>query len=146
MHLYTSKDGATSWTDITGDNLPTTRVPSSLNLHPSSENILYLTYEGFGAGRVWKGTAVDNHWTWVNMDNNLPNTFVRSLAIDPSNTGHLFLATDYGVYKSENDGTHWMLYSDGLPPAIEGVELIVYDTQRILRLVSHGNGMWERGI
>ena len=66
--------------------------------------------------------------------------------MDPANKGHLFVATDRGVYKSEDNGNSWSAFSSGLPAAIEGIQLIVLDKQRKLRLMSHGNGAWERDI
>ena len=95
---------------------------------------------------VWKGELKGSNWEWSVIENGLPDAFTRSIAVDPSNPTHLFVATDYGIYKSTDDGTSWNVFSSGLPPAIEGVQLIVYDELRKLRLVSHGNGLWERSL
>ncbi len=146
MHLFHSKDGGASWENITGPNLPKNRNPSSITQHPTDKNTLYLTVEGYGPGRVWKGTVSGNSWVWTMIENGLPDTFTRAFAVDPSNPSHLFAATDYGVFKSEDDGAHWLQFSSGLPVAIEGVQLIIYKNQRKLRLVSHGNGVWERAL
>lgn len=146
MHLFHSTDGGVSWINITGPNLPKNRNPSYLCLDPTDNTTLYLTIEDFGAGRVWKGTKTGDSWAWTNIDNGLPNTFTRAITTDPSNPGHLYVATDYGVYQSKDAGASWTQFSSGLPAAIEGVQLILHDKKRLLRLVSHGNGAWERSI
>ncbi len=146
MRLYHSVDGANTWDEITGDNMPKKRNPSFLIQDPNDSTILYLTVDGTESGRVWKGINNEGSWTWKQIDSGLPKAYTRSIAADPSFPGHLFVATDYGVYKSENYGEDWSLFSSGLPSAIEGVQLIVYDEERVLRLISHGNGMWERSI
>ena len=115
-------------------------------MDPNNENILYLTLEGFESDRVWKGVKEGSNWKWTSLDNGLPSTFVRAIAVDPVNSSRLFLATDYGVYESTDSGANWTEFSSGLLPAIEGVQLIVYEKYRKLRLVSHGNGVWERSI
>ncbi|MBC7774729.1 MAG: hypothetical protein H7246_04760 [Phycisphaerae bacterium] len=146
MHLFHSKDGGATWVNITGPNLPKNRNPSSITQHPTDKNTLYLTVEGYGPGRVWKGTVSGGNWVWTSIEKGLPDTFTRAFAVDASNPNHLFVATDYGVFKSEDGGSTWSQFSSGLPFAIEGVQLIVYGKQRKLRLVSHGNGVWERSI
>lgn len=146
MHLFHSLDGGKTWTNITGSNLPKQRNPSYLSIDPNDTNTLYLTFEEFGAGRAWKGTKEGDNWSWTAIDQGLPDTFTRAITADPSNAGHLYVATDHGIYKSTDAGNSWEKFSSGLPAAIEGVQLILHNTQRKLRLVSHGNGVWERSI
>jgi photosystem II stability/assembly factor-like uncharacterized protein len=55
--------------------------------------------------------------TWVNLNINLPNDPIQSIAIDPANTSHIVVGTGYNlgevaslvgkVYHSINGGTNW---------------------------------------
>lgn len=146
MHVYTTSNGGVDWLNISSGKLPKNRIPSSLTLDVSDEKTLYITFDNFAEGRVWKGVKTDDDWNWTAIDKGLPKTFTRGFALDSFTPGRLFVATDLGVYESTDYGQNWTKYSDGLPAAIEGVQLIVFEKQRLLRLVSHGNGVWERKI
>jgi hypothetical protein len=146
MDVYMSKDGGVSWNKITAPSMPKGRNPSCIALDPTGAGTVYLTFEGYGAGHVWKGTLSGTTCNWTIIDNGLPDAFTRAVAIDPWKQGRVFVATDHGVYESNNGGADWNYISSGMPAGLLGVQLIVYKSPRILRLVTHGNGVWQRNI
>ena len=61
--------------------------------------------------------------------------------IDPLNGSNLFAGTDIGVYNSTDAGANWSVYGTGLPRvAVFGMAIT---SGRVLRIATHGRGMWE---
>ena len=67
---------------------------------------------------------------------------VNALTIDPANSQHLFAGTDIGVYYSANGGGQWQPFSYGLP-RVPVFDIAFQGTQRVLRVATHGRGIWE---
>jgi len=140
MHLYRTTDGGESFTDIT-TGLPE-RWPTCIAVDPRNENTAYVTFSGFGTGHLFKTT--DGGATWVDIDNgDLPDIPANAVFLDPDYPDHLYLATDLGVFVSLDGGIHWMVFDDGLPEAVFVMDFLTYRADRTLRLVTHGNGIYE---
>lgn len=151
MNVFRSGDAGRTWERITYD-LPEKGYPMSIvfDPHDASESTLYLTLGGFGFSHVWKldmAARAPRHWQ--NLDGGrLPDVWASGLVIDPagSRSGHLYVATDRGVYRSTDGGASWQAWSEGLYPGVLSVELLLYAPERLLRLVTHGNGIWQRRL
>ena len=94
---------------------------------------------------VWKTTNLSGGaGTWAPAGNGIPDVPVNSLTIDPAQPNNLYAATDIGVYATIDGGASWFPYSEGLP------RVAVFDiafqnaATRVLRLATHGRGIWER--
>jgi hypothetical protein len=81
--------------------------------------------------------------TWTNISGDLPDVPANAIAIDPTATPHtLYAGTDIGVFRSVNNGTNWILLSNGHP----NVSVFGLDRNRNTgQIVSstHGRGMFE---
>jgi hypothetical protein len=97
-----------------------------ITFDPSNSNTLWV---GAPAGGLWKSTNGGTSWT-TNTDN-LPVVGCSDLAIDPTNTSIMYLATgdgdagdtrSIGVLKSTDGGTTWS--STGLTNAVTSYFLI----------------------
>ena len=66
----------------------------------------------------------------------------NAIAVDPNNTGTVFVGADVGVWRSTNGGAAWAVFSDGLPDAAV-LDLKVHQASRLLRASTHGRGLWE---
>ena len=136
--------GATTMTSVTGP-IPT-RYIGRVAIDPTNANIAYVALNGFGlaAGQhVWKTTnLLSGTPTWAAAGTGIPDVPANAFAIDPANAQVLFAGTDIGVFRSQNGGTSWEPFSDGLPRvAVFGMEF--HQTQRVLRIATHGRGVYE---
>jgi hypothetical protein len=124
------------------------RYVGRIAIDPSDSNIAYVCLNGFGlsAGQhVWKTTNLLSgigSVTWTPAGAGIPDTPVDSFAIDPANTNTLFAGTDIGVFRSSDGGANWIPFSNGLPRvAVFG--MAIQNTHRILRISTHGRGIWD---
>ncbi len=136
--------GATTMTNITG-TIPA-RYVGRVAIDPTNANVAYVALNGFGLGagqHVWKTTnLLSGAPTWTASGNGIPDVPVNAFAIDPTNTQSILAGTDIGVFRSTNSGTTWEPFSDGLPRvAVFGLEF--HRTQRIVRIATHGRGIFE---
>ncbi len=82
----------------------------SVKIDPTNNNIIWV---GSGGGGLWKSTTGGNNW--VPMQAGMPNLGVADIAIDPTNTNNMYIATgdkeaggySFGVFKSTNGGLTW---------------------------------------
>jgi len=79
--------------------------------------------------------------TWTNLDNNLGDQPITDIALD-SNTGDLFVSTDFGVNMLRSGGTQCVPAAGSLPPAaVYG--LTIDSNARVLYAATHGRGAWK---
>jgi hypothetical protein len=130
-------------------------------------HIAYAVFSGFAFGTDKKGHVFqtkDGGATWTDISctaadcttpavNDLPNTPVHSLVIDPDNPDTpsitLYAATDIGVYQGTCSGTPttcmWSPLSSGLPH-VAVLSLRLHRASRTLFAATHGRGMWTLGL
>jgi len=83
-----------------------------ITFHPTDQNILYA---GTPGGGIWKSTNGGTSWTA--LSDNIAQTGVTSIVIDPSNTSVIYIGTGdgfgnldvkgIGILKSTDGGTTW---------------------------------------
>ena len=79
-----------------------------------------------GFGLLFKSTDGGTNWTAVN--NGLPNTHIRTIAINPSDSDIVYVGTSSGVFKSMDGGESWTEVNGGV---IEGeVQTLAMDPSR----------------
>ena len=82
----------------------------SVKIDPTNSNIVWV---GSGGGGLWKSITGGNNW--APMQAGMPNLGVADIAIDPTNTNNMYIATgdkeaggySFGVFKSANGGLTW---------------------------------------
>ncbi len=141
-HLYRTTNGGTSWLDVTGI-LPN-RYYLDIAVDPNDSKTLYVAVGGFDTIRVAK--SVNAGTSWTDITGSLPNVPTTAIAIDPSNSNHVYVGNDLGVYVSSNGGGMWMSFNEGFPEAIVAGDLAVSPSNRMLRVATHSNGVFERKL
>src|SRR5205823_5461197 len=118
---------------------------------PSDKTTAYVTLDGYTGGtgasqsHVWKVTHLDTTPVLTAINGGLPDVPVNALVVDPHASTHLFVGTDVGVYESTN-GDSWMPYGTGLLSIPVFDMVIPPAASTILRIATHGRGLWEVAI
>ncbi len=151
MNVFRSRDAGGTWQRITF-NLPPSGYPMALVFDPNAArgSALYLALGGYGISHLWKlETGEGKPAQWQDLDRGqLPDVWASGVVVDPADrdSRHLYVATDQGVYRSADAGRGWQAWSEGLYPGVLSMELLLFSPDRLLRLVTHGSGIWERRL
>lgn len=103
-----------------------------------------MTFGGYDISHVWKST--NTGVSWQSIGQNLPDLPTWALAVDPLHPPHLFVGNDLGVFASPDGGGTWGSFREGLPEAVLVSDLVVTPGPRRLRVVTHGNGVFDRPL
>ena len=145
--VYRTTTGSSTLTDVTGP-IPARYIGRAV-IDPTNVNTAYVTLSGFGvtAGQhVWKTTNLNAGTpTWVAAGSGIPDVPVNAFVVDPQNANALYAGTDIGVYRSTNGGTSWTPYSNDLP-RVAVFDMGIQSPNRVLRIATHGRGIWEISI
>jgi hypothetical protein len=141
-HIFRTTNGGTGWTDVTGT--APNRYIMDIAVSPASSQVVYVAFGGFDTTRVLKSTDRGNSWT--DVSGILPNVPTTAIAIDPINPSFVYVGNDIGVFVSTDAGTSWMSWNEGLPEAVIVADLSVSPANRMMRLATHSNGVWQRPL
>jgi hypothetical protein len=140
-----------------------TRLPSSITVDPNDPFHAWVTYSGYDAYATAAGTATGHIFevtvddsscsnathgcdtTWTLLDSNLGDQPVLDSLFD-SDTGDLYVSTDWGVYVLPNGDSTFYLAAPGLPPsAAYGLSIVrnPADNTRVIYAATHGRGAWR---
>jgi hypothetical protein len=144
--IFATTTGANPLTEVTNAGMPA-KYASRTVIDPNNSNTAYATFAGFGiVGRqVWKTTNLaGGAATWAAVSNGLPDVPVSGFAVDPVNSQVLYAGTDIGVYISHDGGANWNPFGTGLP-RVAVFDMAIQNPNRLVRVATHGRGMWEIG-
>lgn len=98
--IYKSVNSGKSWYPVS----PAFTSALSFAFHPVSPTIVY-------AGTKFAGVkkSVDMGETWVSANSGLPDSadYIYSVQVHPETPSHLYVATEAGVFSSEDGATTW---------------------------------------
>lgn len=137
--IFKSTNGGTNWTNVTS-TLPD-RYPMDIAVNPLNNNIVYVVFSGFGAEHLYKTINGGNTWSAIT---GLPDVPANTILLDPLAPDLIYIGNDIGVYFSPDGGQTWQSYNDGLEDATLVMHLSISQSNRKLRLASHGKGIFER--
>jgi photosystem II stability/assembly factor-like uncharacterized protein len=154
--VFATTDGASVLRDVTGSNFPppnpadpTRKSIGRAVIDPNNKFTAYITFTSFGvpAGQhIFKTTNLNETTpTWTPAGNGIPDIPVSALAVDPQDSNSLYAGTDIGVYHSSDGGANWAPYGAGLP-RVAVFDVKLSNVQRVMRIATHGRGIWEIGI
>ena len=132
--------------DITS-NISTAGFISSIDIG-SSDDELIVTYSNYGAISVWYTS--NGGTTWVNKDNDgsLPDMPIRWALFNPINTGQVMLATELGVWSTNNiaaGNPAWEQSSTNL--ANVRCDMLQYrDADSLVVVATHGRGVFTTTV
>jgi hypothetical protein len=130
------------------------RYATAVAVDPSNPMIAYVTFSGFasctgcdGLGHVFRTANGGSTWTDISgalgLPTSLPDIPVNDIVLDPSiPASTIYVATDVGVFMTTTGGAPWSPLGSGLP-VVEGLSLKLRPDSRLLRLATHGRGVWD---
>jgi photosystem II stability/assembly factor-like uncharacterized protein len=127
-------------TDLTAAPLPL-RYIWDISTLPGDPNTVVLCMETFQIQHVFRGAVAAGAAVWTAISNGLPDIPVNALVVDTAT--NYFIATDTGVFRTTDAGANWTAFSEGLPNCAS-FDLKLHQPSRILRVATHGRGLWER--
>ncbi len=148
--IYTGSDdgnvsvtfnGGNTWQSIDAD-LPN-RFVSQITIHPNNDLIAYATFSGFGfldyTPHIYK--TINGGQDWQDISSNLPSIPINDVVISASDN-LLYIATDMGVWYSENDGTNWDILGDDLPITI-AADIKIHEPTNTLYVGTFGRSIFS---
>lgn len=129
--------GPKSWTSTSGWNPGVGRL-TSVAIHPSNENIIYVSSPG---GGIWKSTNAAATWTPLIDNVNSSWMNVYNLCIDPSNVNTIYAGLSSGaVLKSSDAGATWASTGSG-PSTIR--KIVVHPSNSNIVFAGASNGLYR---
>lgn len=116
-----SKNGGDNWTKVAVDRLPGTPKTAFVNdikadLHDTNIAYVALDNHKYGDYAPYLYKTTDGGASWKSITNGLSDgLLVWRLVQDHEDKNLLFLATEYGIYVSFDQGKEWIKFSGGLP-------------------------------
>ena len=147
--VFGTTTGANPLTNMDPTNVIPNNYVGRTVVDPNNVNTAYVTLAAFGVTNVWKTTTLSSFAdnispTWTAANSGLPAVPVNAFVVDPLNSNNIYAGTDIGVYFSTNGGTSWLPLGSGLP------RVAVFDmavtSASLLRIATHGRGMWQISI
>ncbi len=140
-NVWISTNSGTNWANISA-GLPDRYVTSVIS-SPNTLGSFYVSHSGYKAddfiSHVHKST--NNGANWISIAGDLPNLPINNLAVFPGTDSILAVATDAGVYITQNWGTNWERIGVDMP--IVTIYDIVFDTlTRVLVAGTFARSMW----
>jgi photosystem II stability/assembly factor-like uncharacterized protein len=107
--------------------------------HPTQAHKAWIVLAGYGNPRLMY--TADGGGSYVDRTGDLPDLPVNDLVIDPGDENVLLAATDLGVFKSIDGGSHWFGHSDGLPTTAV-IEMFRHPASGQVVAGTHGRSMY----
>lgn len=138
--IFRTINGGNSYSDVTS-NIPD-RFVTDIDVLSSEDDIIYATLGGYGTDHVF--ISPDGGITWNSLDNGqLPDVPFNSVCIDPFNNDIIYVGCDFGMYYSIDGGVNWTVMSDGLPENVIVMDISSQESEKKLRIGTHGNGAYQ---
>lgn len=140
--VFKTINGGEEWINITS-NLPNLH-PTDIHVDVNDHNRVYITLGGFGGSHLYK--TENGGLTWQNIGSSLPDIPGWSVITDPELPNNIYYGNEFGIYASVDGGESWALFNKGLGDGVFAMDLKICSENRMLRVATHGNGVYERGL
>lgn len=159
-HVFTQSiapDGtvsSSSWIDLS-NNLynfnPDGFDISSIYVDPHNPGgqTVYVTVQGAGSLHAYRST--DGGSTWQNISNGLSDAPANSILVDPNDANTVYIATDAGVYYTQNvsscaqpGSACWSAFGTALPNVpVTQLSFVNATSGTALLAATYGRGVWQ---
>jgi photosystem II stability/assembly factor-like uncharacterized protein len=118
--VFETRDRGNKWSKISGPRAGANMLVNALAY--GGGDVIYVAY----GGRLFKstndgGNADDTNWPELNQGNDWHGSII-SIAVDPNNRDHVYLATDgAAIWRSADGGAHWTDITNDFPRGTLGI-------------------------
>jgi PKD repeat protein len=117
-----------------------------IEVENGNDNHLLVTYSNYGVNSVWE--SLNGGTTWTSVEGNLPDMPVRWALFNPNNTDQALLATELGVWSTDNlnaGATVWGASNTGLANVRTDM-LQIRTSDKIVIAGTHGRGLYSTDV
>jgi photosystem II stability/assembly factor-like uncharacterized protein len=143
--IQVTEDGGANWRAIDQVNgVPKMTYVSRLEASLHDENTVYATFNNKKQAdfKPYVFVSRDRGQTWSSITGDLPDReIVYSLMQDHVKPELLFVGTEFGLYFSVDEGTHWFRLKGGLP-TIQVRDIDIQREENDLALGTFGRGFY----
>ncbi len=161
-NLQVSTDGGETWQNITANfydqngkskrGIKEACIPYDrwvTKVEPSNHDLetCYVTYSGYrthNEDNSYIYVTRDMGKTWEDISQRMMNP-VRDIEEDPDNPNVLYLATDYGLFVTIDQGKNWIEMSSSAPDVLI-MDLDIQKRERDLAIGTYGRGIYIADI
>ena len=140
--VHLSRDGGTSWQNVTPAELPEWALISMIEPSPHDPAVAYIaaTRYKWDDFSPYLYRTSDYGASWTKITNGIAeNDFTRVIREDPARRGLLYAGTETGIFLSFDDGAHWQSLSLNLP-TVPIHDLVIRDSDLVV--ATHGRSFW----
>jgi trimeric autotransporter adhesin len=143
-------DNANTGTSFAGTIIRPATAGSSVSciaIDPSNEDHMLITYSNYGITSVFESlNATSGSPSWASVEGNLPDMPVRWAMFDPRNSDWAILATEVGVWSTDNLNSAGVTDWDPTNTNLANVrtDMLQYSVAtRVLSAATHGRGLFS---
>ncbi|WP_041557634.1 WD40/YVTN/BNR-like repeat-containing protein [Cellulophaga algicola] len=140
--VHVTKDGGTSWTNVTPTNMPEWAMINSIEPSAFDAGTCYVAATRYKLGdfEPYLYKTTDYGKTWSTITNGIAKEhFTRVVREDPKRKGLLYAGTETGMYISFDDGANWNPFQMNLP-IVPITDLAIKDDNLIV--ATQGRSLW----
>lgn len=114
-NVWVSSNLGLNWTNIT-DSLPD-RYVTSIKASQVDDSTAFVTHSGYKYNDFFPHIhkTTDLGATWIDISGDLPPIAINDVYLYPNSDEIIFVATDGGVYGTQNGGLTWNRIGDNMP-------------------------------
>jgi photosystem II stability/assembly factor-like uncharacterized protein len=161
-NVQMSPDGGATWVNVTnqfydaggkpkpgvkGDLIPYDRWVKRVVASAFDENTAYVAFSGYrthNEDKTWLFVTKDGGKSFTDISGGMNNP-VFDLEEDPDNANVLYLATDYGIFVTIDQGKSWSAFST-TAPNVTIRDLAIQKRDRELAIGTYGRGFYVADI
>jgi len=144
-NVWITTNGGSTWTRVDKAPIPE-RWITRVAFDPYDDAVGYVTVSGFRWDEYQPHVLrTSNHGTtWDDISGNLPQAPVNDIVADPwfqFAPPILYVATDFGAYRTADGGANWEALGAGLPNVVV-TDLELHTSTRTLTAATYGRSQW----
>jgi hypothetical protein len=147
-NVQVTRDGGKSWTNVVS-NVPGLAKFSWVSWVEASrfaEGSAFAVFDRHTFGDmqpyVFKTTDFGQTWTPLTPPGTVVRGFSHVVKEDTVSPNLLFLGTEFGLWVSVDDGSHWAQYKGHNFPSVPVRDLAIHPRTSDLVIATHGRGIW----